>query len=253
MRDYLSDSDLNRLSRHLAAIRKLDSLETDRDRLLSLAHAGVRVSVSPELLRRAIRAYDLVLKDAAERGWSLRTPEGGILRVPVAGGSFELAVTEKTEPIPGIRVRPGERCPRRPNGSFTVSLTSGNRKAAISVKRGAQVESKLSELLDKAESLGKEVRIEHDRNTAIQREQDLEYRRRIEMEARIGRLNREIAAWQRARRIRACVKCVADRLAEQGPDSDGAKWIEWARRYADSVDPTRGNASISLENECAAQ
>jgi hypothetical protein len=239
--DYLRDSDLSRLSPQLAAIKKLDTLETDRDGLLSLAQAGVQISVSPELLARAIRACNAVLGAALERGWSVEEPDGGALRILVAGGSFELAVTEKTEPAPGIRVRPGERCPRKPNGALVVSLTAGDRKAMISDKRGTRIESKVPDLFAKAEVLGAEVRTEHDRSASIQRQQDLEYRRRVELEARIERLNRDVAAWQRARRIRAYVKCVADRLAGRGsisPDSDQAKWIEWARCYADSVDPT---------------
>jgi hypothetical protein len=246
--DYLSDSDLNRLSPHLAAIRKLGTLETDRDGLLSLAQAGVQISVSPELLRRAIRACDAVLVVALQLGWPVAAPDGGALRIMVARGSFALGVTEKTEPVIGIRVRPEERCPRRPTGALVVSLTAGDWKAMVCDKRGAQVESKLADLLAKAEVLGREVGSAQDRNTAIRREQDLECRRRLEMESRIDRLNRDVVAWQRARRIRAYVKCVADRLAGQrpiSPESDGAKWLEWARRYADSVDPTRRPATMS--------
>ena len=157
-------------ARNLAAIKKLDTLETDRDGLLSLSRAGVQISVSPELLQRAIRVYEGVLGAVLARGWSVKASEAGALRVLVSGASFELAVIEKTESVPGIRVRPGERCPRKPNGTLVVSLTAGNRKSMISDKRGAQVESNLTDLFDKAEVLGAEVRAEHNRVAAIQRE-----------------------------------------------------------------------------------
>ena len=157
MRDFLREVDIKHLSSPLAAIKKLDKLETDRDGLLDLKDAGLQISVSPDLLLRGIKAYDAVLRAAAERGWPLKLREGAALRISVSSEPLELAVTEKTEPIAQVKVRPGECRPRRPAGALVVSLTAGYRNVMVSDKRGTQIESKLPDLFVKAEALAAEV------------------------------------------------------------------------------------------------
>jgi hypothetical protein len=127
--DFLREVvDIKRLSPPLAAIRKLDKLETNRDGLLDFTRAGLHISVSPDLLLRGVKAYDTVLRMAAERDWPLKIREGVVLRVIICREPLELAVTEKTDPIAEVKVRPGERRPRRPTGALAVSLTAGYRK-----------------------------------------------------------------------------------------------------------------------------
>jgi hypothetical protein len=60
--------DIKRLSPTLAAIKKLDKLETDRDGLLDLKDADLQISVSPGLLLRGLKGYDAVLRTAAKQG-----------------------------------------------------------------------------------------------------------------------------------------------------------------------------------------
>ena len=145
-------------------------------------------------------------------------------------------------------MRPGERRPRRPSGALVVSLTAGYRKVMVSDKKGAQIESKLPELFEKADALAAEVHAEHERIAAIQRQEEIEWSRRRELEARVEQLDRNVAAWRRAERIRAYARAVANRRADEGPvtpESDTAKWVAWARSYADSIDPARGPITIS--------
>lgn len=248
VRDFLRDVDIRRLSPPLAAIKKLDRLETDRDGLLDLTPAGLQISISPDLLLRGIKVYDAVLRAAAERGWPLEISESVVLRVIVSSEPLELAVTEKTEPLPDVKVRPGERRPRRPTGALSVSLTTGYRNAMISDKRGTHIESKLPDLFVKAEALAAEVHAEHERDAAMRRREEIEANRRHELERQIKRLRRNAALWRRAQRIRAYIQAVAARLTAEGsisPESDAAKWLVWARRYADSIDPTCGPLSTS--------
>jgi hypothetical protein len=181
------------------------------------------------------------LKTAAERGWPLKIREGGVLRIIICGEPVELAVMERTEPIVDVKVRPGERRPRRPAGALVVNLTAGYRKVVISDKRGTQVESKLPDLFVKAEALASEVHAKHERDAAVRRQEEIESHRRYELERRIERLDRNIAAWRRAKRIRAYVEAIANRMADEGPhapENDSAEWLAWARSYADSIDPT---------------
>jgi hypothetical protein len=166
----------------------------------------------------------------------------------ICGEPLELAVTEKTEPMLEVKVRPGERRPRRPTGALAVRLTAGYRNVMVSDKRGTQVESKLPDLFMGAEALAAAVHGEHERDAAIRRREEIESRRRHELERQIKRLRRNAALWRRAQRIRAYVQAVADRLKAKGSiptESDAAKWLAWALQYADSIDPTCGPLSTS--------
>jgi hypothetical protein len=247
VRDFLREVDIKRLSPPLAVIKKLGKLETDRDGLLDLTEAGLQISVSPDLLLRGIQAYDAVLRLAAERDWPLKIREGVVLRIIISGEPLELAVTEKTDPIMEVKVRPGERRPRRPTGALVVSLTAGYRKVMISDKRDSRIESKLDTLFTKAEALASEVHARNERFAEMRRREEVERRRGWELEARIERLDRNMAAWRRAECIRAYAQAMSDRLTERGPidpDSDVAKWLAWAQRYADRIDPMCGTPEV---------
>jgi hypothetical protein len=108
-------------------------------------------------------------------------------------------------------------------------------------KRDTGIESKLPELFVKAEALASEIHVEHERDAAVRRREEIESHRRCELERRIERLIRNASLWRRAQRIRAYIQAVAAQLKAEGsipPGSDAAKWLAWACRYADSIDPT---------------
>jgi hypothetical protein len=139
-------------------------------------------------------------------------------------------------------VRPGERRPRRPAGSLTISISDSFRSAKVSDKRGTLVESRLPQFFEKAIAFAREVHNQNEERAASKREHELKEKRRREVELRIERLNRNMAAWQRAEQIRAYAQAMADWLSKGGPidpESDAAKWLAWARGHADSIDPTR--------------
>ncbi len=242
IRDFLPPSDLDRLTPHLAPIKKLGSMETDRDGLLNLGATGLNIVVSPELLVRAIEACDAVLKGAGDQGWPITKEENG-LRITVFDELLEIEVTEKVDPVPGVHVRPGDRRPRRPTGVLVVALKAGYQKAMVSDKRGTKIESKLPDLFSKAETLAAEVHAERQTFAAMERERQLASRRRIELELQVGGLDKNVAAWERAERIRAYVQAVEKRMTPQAPIEPGShevRWLEWARQYADRIDPTCG-------------
>lgn len=241
VRDFLTKADLDSLSPPLSCIKQMETLETNRDGLLDLSRAGLHISVSPELLVRALRVYDAVLKEALARGWQLSTDDPQHIRLLYSGEGLMPAVAEKTDPVIGIEVRPGERRPRRPSGTLIASLFPGGEKAAVSDKRGTLIESMLDELLQKAEALASEAHARNECLAEMRQREDIEQRRRRELQLRIERLDRNMTNWERAVRIRAYANAMADRLQQRGrvdPDSDAAKWLAWAQRYADSIDPT---------------
>jgi hypothetical protein len=217
-------------------------METDRDGLIDLRGTGVQMAVSPDLIVRAVALFNAVLKGATKRGWMVKAgaSPGAHLRVSITGEEMDFIVEEKTEPIPGLLAAPGGRRPRRPTGNLQVTLGSGYHKVSISDKRGTRIESKLEMLFERGEELAVSIRAERDRLAAQQREYAIAERRRWEIESRIRRLNENMDAWEKAERIRRYANALADEASSLGPiepESNLAKWLAWAERYADWTDP----------------
>jgi len=127
VRDFLRDVDIEHLSSPLAAVtRKLRTIETDRDGLLDFSSTGIQIAVSTDLFTRGIKAYDAVLKGAAERGWPIKTGERSRLQIIVCSEPLEPAVAEKIEPIPGVPAQPGGRRPRRPTMAIGIMLQNSD-------------------------------------------------------------------------------------------------------------------------------
>jgi hypothetical protein len=225
-------------------------METDRDGLIDLRGTGVRIAVSPELIARAVVLCNAVLKGALKRGWMVKPGDstGARLSVSIEGEQMDLAVEEKAEPIPGLHAAPGARRTRGPTGNMQLILGSGYQKASISDKRGTRIESKLDLFYEKGEALAAAIRAERDRIEALQREYQLAARRRGEIESRNRRLTGNMEAWEQAERIRRYACALVEKASGQGPilpESDLAKWIAWAGRYADRIDPLAGKITAT--------
>ncbi len=55
-------------------------------------------------------------------------------------------------------------------------------------------------------------------------------------------------AWEKAERIRRYVSALADEASRRGPiepASDLVKWLGWAERYADWIDPLTGPLEVA--------
>jgi hypothetical protein len=173
---------------------------------------------------------------------------GAHLRVLISGEQLDFIVEEKIEPIPGLLAAPGGRRPRRPTGNLQVTLGSGYNTVTVSDKRGTRIESKLETLFEGGEALAISIRVERDRLAAQQREYEIASRRRWEIESRVRRLNENLEAWEKAERIRRYACALADEASRRGPiepASDLAKWLGWAERYADWIDPLTGPLEVA--------
>jgi hypothetical protein len=101
---------------------------------------------------------------------------------------------------------------------------------------------------EKGEALAAALLAERDRIAKQQREHEIASRRRWEIESRVRRLNENIDGWERAERIRRYASALAQRASCQGPiepASDLAKWLGWAERYADWIDPLTGTMKVA--------
>jgi hypothetical protein len=72
-------------------------------------------------------------------------------------------------------------------------------------------------------------------------------RARVEAERRaVGNLEEQAANWRRAEQIRAYV-AAAERCAGASPTRERAEWADWARAYADRLDPLRPSPHSVLD------
>ena len=249
VQELLATADFSDFEPALRVIKRLRSIETDRDGLIDLRATGVQILASPELLLRGVALCDAVLKGGTKRGWLIQTNGSpNHLRVSISGEQFDFVVDEITEPIPGQSAAPGGRRPRRPTGKLRLSLGAGYEKASTPDKRGTLIESKMEAFFEKGEALAASVIAERARIAAQQREYEIASRRRWEIEGRIRRLNENMEAWEKAERIRRYAIALADTASLRGPidpGSDLAKWLAWAKRYADWTDPLTGKLEVA--------
>lgn len=74
-----------------------------------------------------------------------------------------------------------------------------------------------------------------------------ELRARVEAERRaVEKLEEQVANWRRAEQIRDYV-AAAERYAGASPTREQAEWAEWARAYADRLDPLRPSPHSVLD------
>jgi hypothetical protein len=245
VQESLAGVDFSDFDPALKAVRRVVTMETDRDGLIDLRGTGVQIVVSPELIVRGVVLCNAVLKGATKRGWVIKAggSPGAHLRVLISGEQLDFIVEEKIEPIPGLLAAPGGRRPRRPTGNLQVTLGSGYNKVSVSDKRGTRIESKLETLFEGGEALAISIRVERDRLAAQQREYEIASRRRWEIESRVRRLNENLEAWEKAERIRRYASALADEASRRGPiepASDLAKqppknYFTFAARWCSSI------------------
>jgi len=136
-------------------------------------------------------------------------------------------------------------------GRLTISIVSGfperRRASSWSDRKSSSLEDKLPNVLCEIE-----IRAAEDRHRKrIAEQQAAERERAWETAMQIARerhaehhrataLTEQVRAWRQATEIRA----YCDAAQRQGASEDAAaRWIAWARGYADSLDPLRGALS----------
>jgi hypothetical protein len=84
-----------------------------------------------------------------------------------------------------------------------------------------------------------EARIAHEQ---WEREEAERQRKRWEQERRIRLLDQDLTLWSKSRRVRDYVEAFKTTAAARGApiesESDLGRWLDWATRYADRLDPS---------------
>ena len=105
------------------------------------------------------------------------------------------------------------------------------------------MEEQLNEVLAGLMLAGEALRLRRIEREEEQRRQREQERRRMEDQERRHYLDQHREAWSQSQRLReflrACEASLVERKGELEPDSPEAKWLRWAHRYADRIDPLK--------------
>ncbi|MBP2322654.1 hypothetical protein JOF56_003039 [Kibdelosporangium banguiense] len=221
-----------------------------------------RIFVTEASLNRALRILNTLLTEWERRGNSAELEDDAHGITMICGESrYGTQISEQREVVEQYptseeleqkkvyawqRVQPTER--EVGTGYLVLELKhewkySGRRRRWADRARWT-LESKLTDVLAELEAraqLDEERRIAKLEEEA-RRQQDCEAamataRFRFAEDVKIKALTEQVDGWEQAARIRAY--CDALQAAQADANSDVTAWIEWARTYADRIDPLR--------------
>ena len=108
------------------------------------------------------------------------------------------------------------------------------------------LEEQLNEVLAGLILTGEALRLRRIEHEEQQRKWREEERRRMEDQERRHYLDQHREAWSQSQRLReflrACEASLIERKGELAPDSPEAKWLRWANRYSDRIDPLKNGS-----------
>lgn len=114
-----------------------------------------------------------------------------------------------------------------------------------------KIEDSLGEIVNSITATGELLRLRRTEEQAEQRRRAEQEKRAFELrqrweEERVRRqlLQQQAELWDKADRLRSFIGSCEARLANRnllGPDSAAKRWLEWARRCADELDPLNGD------------
>jgi hypothetical protein len=246
--------------------KSLINAKTDNSGLLAgRDHGCLDIKVGKDSLDRVFRIMDALLKALDRRGYPVsvdeekRTTKATVLGETVAFSLEEIMGRSERQLTPAQekdKARNPWRYPRpeyvyRPSGKMSFKITSpswdiGRRTWSDGKKQ--RVENVLNSFvigLIKAAEVERERRLWNERR---EREREEEERRRRERqrhkeaeERKLWGLFTDSICWHRSQQIRAYVQAVEDAVEKSAgeitPDSTVEKWITWARKQADRLDP----------------
>ena len=142
----------------------------------------------------------------------------------------------------------------KPSGKLSLRIdfslwdTKGLRKT-WSDKKDKKIEEQIPNFLiatviaanalrDKREIEGEKERL---RKLERQRLREIERQEQLEFE-KLERLELDAKNWEKAARLREYIKAVEGKIRHENPDKlpdEGIKWISWATKHADNIDPIK--------------
>jgi hypothetical protein len=216
----------------------------------------LNVRVSKTSLHRALRIMDALLKALEKRGHSAEVSKDGPMATHILIGAEKVKVrlAEKAnrserELTADEKKRPAHTISNRwlygPSGRLTFEINEycdGLQKKWTD-KAKKPLEEQLNDVLAGLILAGEALRLRRiEREEEQRRQRELE-RLRMEDQERRYYLDQHLKAWSESERLReflsACEASLVGRKGELATDSPEAKWLRWAHRYADRIDPLK--------------
>jgi hypothetical protein len=211
--------------------------------------------VSKQALHRSLRIMDALLKAMEARGHNINNDKG--LRFVVNDQNINFYIQEKVkrserELTPAEKESPWlvDRWIFTPSGelTFTIDEVWIERKNWRD-RKNKPLEDQLNDIVVGLISSADTIRVRNierelemkRRHEAELRRQELELSRQIEQERR-EELETQYQLWQRSRDLRRFLQECESLLIKDEPvatDNGAARWLRWARAYADAVDPLK--------------
>lgn len=243
----------------------------DRNLLEPSERPCLGIHVTKESLDRALRLFDAIVEAVRARGWSMETQSGHPFQtqVTVLGEAVGICIIEKTRQVENPKPSKADtthffsyqRYSYEPTGRLTIRLADGPSFSwgAMSWNDGKvqRLENCLSDVMiglvqmaeRKREARREQQRRERER-LEEQHRQMLAAERREREKDRREELKAQIEGWSRAREIRAYLSALETAAADVVQrESDGrlARWIRWAKQYADRIDTLREVEALPLD------
>jgi hypothetical protein len=212
------------------------------------------VKVGPNSVERAARLLDALIKALEARGYAVSAGEGKPPKtwVAILGERVSLRLEEVVERREKVQsfFHHRHEYDHVPTGRLTLRIDDalgwGYRRQWSDGKKllDGQLNAVVAGLVAAAET-SRAVREaneqrERERREEERRRQEAERRRREE-EARLLDFERKLAGWEQAERIRAFAAAVREdavrRLGAIPPGGELDRWLAWALRRADRLDP----------------
>lgn len=216
----------------------------------------MNVRVSKTSLHRALCIMDALLKALEKRGYAAEVSKDGPMATYILIGvekvkvrlsekanrsERELTAEEKRKPAHTI----SNRWIYSPSGKLTFEIDEycdGLQKKWTD-KAQSPLEGQLNDVLAGLILAGEAVRLRRIEREEEQRQQRELERRRIEDQERRYYLDQHLKAWSESEHVReflsTCEASLVERKGELAADSPEAKWLRWAHRYADRIDPLK--------------
>lgn len=241
------------------------------------------VRVGPRSLNRALRILDALIKGLESRGYPVATKTGDerATTVTVLGIPLEVELREQVSQVPHT-VTPAEKAEQKRyawvylpkydhhlSGQLTLGIKTWCDGARCNWSDGKK--QRLEHCLNaftagliqaavRRQARERERERRHREWEEERRREEEEERLRQEEAARLQALEREVADWQRAQRIRAYVEAVRQAAVESKDTIDAGseldRWLVWALQKADLLDPllhvTRNQSQAPLSSTTGA-
>ena len=212
------------------------------------------ISVSPAQAHRALLIMDAILKAAGKRGYGVTissdywgeetriTKEGEEVRISlyenVRKMKRELTPEEKKKP-PYLLDIPTEH---QAGGKLTVKInTKWSGYQRWSDRKNESLEERLNDIFAGVVALLEVLVFEKRKKEEEERRHQELIRQREEEKKKREELEADVYQWRKSENVREYLNAYEARLTkEKGkiiPDSREAEWLQWARKYAESVDP----------------